>query len=321
MMKKILVIGLGILLLGCLINNAHALKARWFTALTGGGDGALDSVDGNDLSDGDMGIVILDNSGVYEIYFYRLEDTAATENPPLVIAPDTNPGNKRWRLAHIYTTGLTLSGFGTGLLYSTAGAVSSTTTLSGIGISGLTASRMLKSDVSGNLTTSKWTFDDPTTLATIKAGGDNKTYTMPADSDTLVGRNSTDTLTNKIMDMSSNTLREMPINKDFHIINPKNGDVALYKAQRDAKVTNIGCIVDPSDSSESVVVDVKECDSNGDSCASLLQSTITCGNTSTTGTLVASPDIDANDWIQVSVGTVSGTVSNLSIYIWETETW
>lgn len=65
------------------------------TALTGGGTGALDKIDGNDLSDG-HGAVVKTSSGSY---VYHLNATSgATEKSPYVIAPDTNPGTKRWVL-------------------------------------------------------------------------------------------------------------------------------------------------------------------------------------------------------------------------------
>lgn len=64
-----------------------------FLALTGGGATALDSVDGDALSDGDRAIVMA--GGVF--YAYLLDaDSGAAESSPAVIAPDTNAGTKRW---------------------------------------------------------------------------------------------------------------------------------------------------------------------------------------------------------------------------------
>ena len=63
------------------------------TALTGGATGALDAVDGNSLSDGDIAMVFSGST----IYFYELDATSgAAESSPGIIAPDTNPGDKRW---------------------------------------------------------------------------------------------------------------------------------------------------------------------------------------------------------------------------------
>ena len=65
------------------------------TALTGGGDHALDGYDGNDLVDGDRALTITTT----EVYIHLLDDdSGAAESSPAVIAPDTNAGNKRWIL-------------------------------------------------------------------------------------------------------------------------------------------------------------------------------------------------------------------------------
>lgn len=81
------------------------------TALTGGAAGALDSIDGTGLQDGEIAFVFV--SGV--LYTYRLDvDSAAAESSPSIIAPDTNAGDKRWILHTCVpvpqATGFTLSG-------------------------------------------------------------------------------------------------------------------------------------------------------------------------------------------------------------------
>ena len=64
-----------------------------YSSLTGGGAGALDSLDGAALFDGDFALVMA--SGV--LYSYVLdEDSGLAESSPLVIAPDANAGVKRW---------------------------------------------------------------------------------------------------------------------------------------------------------------------------------------------------------------------------------
>jgi len=66
-----------------------------FSALTGGGTGALDAYDGDNLSDGDHGYVVTDSG----YYIYDLDaSSGASENSPYIIAPDLNPGTKRWVL-------------------------------------------------------------------------------------------------------------------------------------------------------------------------------------------------------------------------------
>jgi hypothetical protein len=64
-------------------------------ALTGGGTGALDKLDGAILNDKDGALVITESS--FSVYFLD-DDSGVAENSPFVIAPDSNPGNKRWIL-------------------------------------------------------------------------------------------------------------------------------------------------------------------------------------------------------------------------------
>ena len=67
----------------------------WCSSLTGGGDGALDAIDGTSVADGCVALVVT-SSGFYA---YQLdEDSAAAESSPTVIKPDSNAGNKRWIL-------------------------------------------------------------------------------------------------------------------------------------------------------------------------------------------------------------------------------
>lgn len=71
------------------------------TGLTGGASGTLDSINGVDLADGDVAMVVLHAHATYgdALLVYVLDaDSAATEVSPDVIAPDTNAGDKRWVL-------------------------------------------------------------------------------------------------------------------------------------------------------------------------------------------------------------------------------
>jgi hypothetical protein len=73
-------------------------------ALTGGGTGALDKLDGAVLSDKDCAIVVTEST----IYFYFLDaDSGRAEDSPSVIAPNDNPGNKRWILVGIRAVDIT----------------------------------------------------------------------------------------------------------------------------------------------------------------------------------------------------------------------
>lgn len=91
----------------------------------------------------------------------------------------------------------------------------------------------------------------------------------------------------------------------------------LFKAPYALTISNIKCIVDPAGTGESVVITVEERDSNGDSAAGVDgATTITCANTSTAddGSL-SNPTIDANDWVSLDIGTVTGTVTQMSVTI------
>lgn len=64
-------------------------------SLTGGGTGALDSIDGDSLNDNDGAMVL---TSTYA-YMYRLNaSSGASESSPDVISPDSNAGDKRWIL-------------------------------------------------------------------------------------------------------------------------------------------------------------------------------------------------------------------------------
>lgn len=71
------------------------------TALVGGTTNAVDGIDGDDLLDGDVCHAYVSDVA----YQYVLDDdSGAAESSPDILAPDSNPGNKRWILqtcAHI----------------------------------------------------------------------------------------------------------------------------------------------------------------------------------------------------------------------------
>ena len=80
-------------------------KAYWATSLTGGTTGCLDKIDGADLADKDIALVILSTGDVYE--YWLDDDSAAGESSPDIIAPDNNGGDKRWLLKSINNQDLT----------------------------------------------------------------------------------------------------------------------------------------------------------------------------------------------------------------------
>lgn len=92
-----------------------------YIGLTGGGDGALDSLDGSLLKNGDFAVVVVPGTNLSYIYTLD-EDSAAAESSPDVISPDSNAGDKRWVLTGTRTDANAVSFTAAG-----AGAVSRTT--------------------------------------------------------------------------------------------------------------------------------------------------------------------------------------------------
>ncbi len=94
-MKKFLLVLLFSLIL--VASSFAASKTYTKKSLVGGGTGALDAIDGDDLADGYRAIVVTENG----VYTYLLNATSGeAEQAPLIIAPDSNAGNKRWILSN-----------------------------------------------------------------------------------------------------------------------------------------------------------------------------------------------------------------------------
>jgi microcystin-dependent protein len=75
-----------------------AITGYKFAKINGGATDALDSQDGDTLYDGDFAFVLTND----KFYPYLLdEDSGETESSPDIIAPDTNPGDKRWKLQRL----------------------------------------------------------------------------------------------------------------------------------------------------------------------------------------------------------------------------
>jgi hypothetical protein len=98
-MRKIIALTCAILMAASM---AHASKFWPATALTGGGVGALDAIDGSGLTAGDAAMVVTTSSVVY---FYCLVDDSASESSPTVIRPDTNAGTHSWHMVSVYAAG------------------------------------------------------------------------------------------------------------------------------------------------------------------------------------------------------------------------
>ena len=108
--------------------------------------------------------------------------------------------------------------------------------------------------------------------------------------------------------------------KSIVIESPVDADrLVVMRANAAWTVTGINCIVDPANSGESVVIALYESDGSGDFTDLATNgldgtTTITCDNDGAAddGTL-SNPSIDSGDWIGIDVGTVTGTVSTLTI--------
>jgi len=99
MIKRFLIIAI---IISLFIPSVCLAKARWYnaTALTGGAAGALDSLNGQNLVDGDRAVVLTTTA----VYFYYLDvDSGAAESSPNTISPDSNAGDKRWILIQSIT--------------------------------------------------------------------------------------------------------------------------------------------------------------------------------------------------------------------------
>lgn len=61
------------------------------------GEGSLDSIDGSLISFGDIGMVVDGDA----IRFYKTFESTDPEDFPVLIIPNKNAGNKRWKLLNI----------------------------------------------------------------------------------------------------------------------------------------------------------------------------------------------------------------------------
>jgi len=99
----------------------------------------------------------------------------------------------------------------------------------------------------------------------------------------------------------------------FTLENPADADNFLMgKLQWGITITDVHCIVDPADTTDSVILDIQERDSSGDSPVSF-DAAITCDNDGAEDDgALTNPTFDASDWWSFDIGTVSGTVTQLS---------
>lgn len=100
-----------------------AVKLYKSVGTTGGTTGKVDGIDGDLLNQGDFDF-LFDQTDRYWIPYELDADIGGSENDPLLIAPDANAGNKRWRLGFIrwlknainYAGDFIIKGVGKGLV-------------------------------------------------------------------------------------------------------------------------------------------------------------------------------------------------------------
>ncbi len=99
----------------------------------------------------------------------------------------------------------------------------------------------------------------------------------------------------------------------FTIETPVDADnILLGKLQWGITITDVHCIVDPADSAESVVIDIEERGATGDTPVSF-DATITCDNDGAEDDgAISNATFDAGDWVSLDIGTVTGTVTQVS---------
>jgi hypothetical protein len=97
------------------------------------------------------------------------------------------------------------------------------------------------------------------------------------------------------------------------IESPTDGDDFLFfRADTALTVTGIDCLVEAA---TSAVVTVRECDSNGGSCGNT-EAAMTCGTSNTTESGgIDDSSVDAGDWMDIVIGTVTGTPGDVSVCV------
>lgn len=141
----------------------------------------------------------------------------------------------------------------------------------------------------------------------------------------VTGSMAVDTTDDQLIVHTGTEARVYPsvIERSFALESPVDADRLLLKNYftYGVTVTDIKCIVDPADAAESVVIALYESDASGDFTSLAANgldgaTTITCDNDGAEDDgALSNGSIDAGDWIGIDVGTVTGTVT------WLTVTW
>jgi hypothetical protein len=92
---------------------------------------------------------------------------------------------------------------------------------------------------------------------------------------------------------------------------PSDADNFLFfRAASVFTVTRVDCMTGTAATTS--VLTVQECDANGASCVSVATGTCAATNTALT---VTNATIDANDWVRIDIGTVTGAPGHLNVCV------
>lgn len=103
--------------------------------------------------------------------------------------------------------------------------------------------------------------------------------------------------------------------KSMYLESPTTADTAIMTGVFLDPVTllSVNCIADPFDNNaKTVVAEVKECNSTGDSCTATQSRPLQCDNDGDSLTTFNNATLDANDWLSFNVSAVTGSVTGVT---------
>lgn len=150
--------------------------------------------------------------------------------------------------------------------------------------------------------------------ASIPAGAVTNGTSVTADS---AGDIVIDTTDDQFRYFGASSQRVLSYKKDkgIYLESPTTSDTAItVQIALDAiTLSSVNCIADPVDNNpKTVVMQLKECNSTGDSCVATQSRPMQCDNDGDSLTTFDNAGIDANDWLQLNVSAVTGTVTGVT---------